>query len=84
MRRASVVIDTRDPNVYRESHIPNAVNIRDIFTYLSTRGSGGYVGLVRHFGKVLGAAGLKPTDRVVIYEDAMDNVMVNRVEGGLF
>lgn len=67
------VIDTRDPDAFREGHIPNAVNIRDIFSYLSTRDSGGYAGLVRHFAKVLGAAGLKPADRVVIYEDAMDN-----------
>ncbi len=67
------IVDTRDPLVYLEGHIPNAVNIRDIFSYLCTRGSGGYPALVQHFAKALGAAGLKPTDHVVIYEDAMDN-----------
>ncbi|MBV8694144.1 MAG: rhodanese-like domain-containing protein, partial [Ktedonobacteraceae bacterium] len=31
-----VVIDTRDPEQYAISHIPGAVNIREIFSYLST------------------------------------------------
>ena len=31
-----VVIDTRDPATYAAGHLPNAVNIHDIFTYLAT------------------------------------------------
>ena len=30
-----VVIDTRDPATYAAGHLPNAVNIHDIFTYLA-------------------------------------------------
>lgn len=30
-----VIIDTRDPEDYAVSHIPGAVNIREIFTYLA-------------------------------------------------
>lgn len=67
------VIDTRDPQTYAAGHLPNAVNVHDIFTYLCTRGSGGHPALVQHFAKVFGAAGLQRTDRVVVYEDAMDN-----------
>ena len=31
-----VIIDTRDPATYAAGHIPGAVNIHDIFTYLAT------------------------------------------------
>ncbi len=32
----AVLIDTRDPTVYAEAHIPGAVNLREVFTYLAT------------------------------------------------
>mgnify|MGYP003382559651 CR=1 FL=1 len=72
-RGETFVIDTRDPQAYAAGHLPNAVNVHDIFTYLCTRGSGGHPAMVQHFAKVFGAAGLQRTDRVVVYEDAMDN-----------
>ena len=31
-----VLIDTRDPDSYNAGHIPGAVNVHDIFTYLAT------------------------------------------------
>ena len=31
-----VVIDTRNPDAYAAGHIPGAVNVHDIFTYLAT------------------------------------------------
>jgi rhodanese-related sulfurtransferase len=31
-----VLIDTRDPAIYTEAHIPGAVDIREVFTYLAT------------------------------------------------
>jgi thiosulfate/3-mercaptopyruvate sulfurtransferase len=67
------VIDTRDEVAYRENHIPGAVNVHDIFTYLCTRYLGGYEALVSHFVRVFGDVGLKREDKVVVYEDAMDN-----------
>jgi rhodanese-related sulfurtransferase len=38
-----VVIDTRNPDAYAAGHIPGAVNVHDIFTYLRlhARGHGG-------------------------------------------
>ena len=31
-----VIIDTRNPDAYGAGHIPNAVNVHEIFTYLAT------------------------------------------------
>ena len=31
-----VLIDTRDPAIYAEAHIPNAVDVREVFTYLAS------------------------------------------------
>lgn len=67
------LIDTRDEEEYLENHIPNAVSVLDIFTYLSTRGNGGHQALANHFVNLLGKVGCKETDFIVVYEDAMDN-----------
>ncbi len=67
------IVDTRDPQTYAAGHLPNAVNVHDIFTYLCTRGNGGPPAMVQHFARVFGAAGLHRSDKVVVYEDAMDN-----------
>lgn len=67
------IIDTRDPSVFQKSHLPGAVNVPEIFTYLCRSDNGGYEAMVRTFNRLLGNAGLKPTDKVVLYEDAMDN-----------
>lgn len=70
---AVTVLDTRDPEDYAESHIPHALHVYDIFTYLCTRGNGGLPAMVNHFSRLFGKIGLKRTDTVVVYEDAMDN-----------
>ena len=31
-----VVIDTRNPDAYGAGHLPGAVNVHEIFTYLAT------------------------------------------------
>jgi thiosulfate/3-mercaptopyruvate sulfurtransferase len=67
-----VIIDTRDPSEYAIAHIPNAVNIRDIFTYLATSTPEGIKSLQAHFAELLGNAGLSGSETAVIYEDAMD------------
>ncbi len=68
-----VIIDTREPEDYAVEHIPGAVNIYDIFTYLATKENGGYETMRRHFARLFGDAGINGCERVVIYEDAMDN-----------
>ena len=66
-----VIIDTRAPEEYAVSHIPGAVNIREIFTYLGTSSPEGLEDLQKVFSELLGAAGLSGEEQAVIYEDAM-------------
>lgn len=68
-----VIIDTREPEDYKVEHIPGAVNIYDIFTYLATEEEGGYTAMRLHFASLFGNAGIGGSERVIIYEDAMDN-----------
>lgn len=68
-----VIIDTRAPEQYAEGHIPGAVNINQIFTYLATSTAEGLAALRDEFAAHFGAAGVCGDERVVIYEDAMDS-----------
>ena len=68
-----VVIDTRAPEEYGTGHIPGAVNVREIFSYLATSTPDGLVALQETFASLLGAAGLSGAEHAVIYEDAMNN-----------
>lgn len=67
-----VVIDTRDPSVYAKGHLPGAVNLREIFTYLATTDPDGLDGLKDKFAEAFGAAGLSGRETAVLYEDAMN------------
>jgi len=67
-----VVIDTRDPESYAAGHIPNAVNVRDIFTYLATTDTDGLDALQDKFAELFGAAGLSGAETAVLYEDSMN------------
>lgn len=68
-----VVIDTRTPEEYAVSHIPGAVNIREIFTYLATSTPEGLLTMDDLFADLLGKAGLSGKELAVIYEDSMNN-----------
>ncbi|MBC8104493.1 MAG: sulfurtransferase [Cytophagales bacterium] len=68
-----VLIDTRDPEVYAEGHLPGAVNIREIFSHLATSTPEGAASMQKLFADLLGGAGLSGVERAVIYEDAMNN-----------
>jgi thiosulfate/3-mercaptopyruvate sulfurtransferase len=67
-----VVIDTRDPEQYASGHLPGAVNIHEIFTFLATSTPDGLALLQKTFTDLLGGAGVGGDETVVIYEDAMD------------
>ncbi|GAC1413909.1 MAG: sulfurtransferase [Burkholderiaceae bacterium] len=69
----AVLIDTRDPEAYAKGHIPGAVNMREIFTFLATSSVEGLHELKETFAKVLGDAGLSGTQTAVFYEDAMNS-----------
>jgi thiosulfate/3-mercaptopyruvate sulfurtransferase len=66
------IVDTRDPEEYGVAHIPGAVNVREIFTYLATSTPEGLVNLQSQFASLLGAAGISGAEHIVIYEDAMN------------
>ncbi len=68
-----VVIDTRAPEDYAAGHIPGAVNIREIFSYLSESTPEGIASMQKMFAEKLGEAGLSGAETAVIYEDAMNN-----------
>ncbi|MEC4814203.1 MAG: sulfurtransferase [Scytonema sp. PMC 1069.18] len=72
-QKSTVVIDTRDSDEYAVSHIPGAVNIREIFTYLASSTPLGLLELQSHFAASLGAAGISGTEEIVIYENAMNS-----------
>ena len=66
-----VIIDTRDPEAYAAGHIPGAVNLRDVFTYLASSTPRGLQDLKALFAERFGAAGLSGRETAVLYEDAM-------------
>jgi len=68
---AAVLIDTRDPAVYAEAHIPGAVNLREVFTYLATSTPEGVKALRDKFAVAFGKAGLSGAETAVIYEQSM-------------
>jgi thiosulfate/3-mercaptopyruvate sulfurtransferase len=67
----TVIIDTRDPKSYFAGHIPGAVNMHEIFTYLATSTAEGTAELFAKFAAAFGAAGLSGAETAVIYEQSM-------------
>ncbi len=68
-----VIIDTRDPEAYTKGHLPGAVNLRDIFTYLATSTPEGRKELEQRFADEFGAAGLSGAETAVLYEESMNS-----------
>ncbi len=68
-----VVIDTRSPDAYAAGHIPGAVNVHEIFTYLATSTPEGMATLRQKFADAFGAAGLSGTETAVCYEESMSS-----------
>jgi thiosulfate/3-mercaptopyruvate sulfurtransferase len=68
-----VIIDTRNPDAYGAGHIPNAVNVHEIFTYLATSTPEGMNELKTKFANAFGKAGLSGNETAVIYEQSMNS-----------
>lgn len=68
-----VVIDTRAPDAYAAGHIPGAINVHDIFTYLATSTPEGMAELRTKFAAAFGAAGLSGAETAVCYEGSMNS-----------
>lgn len=68
-----VVIDTRNPDAYGAGHLPGAVNVHDIFTYLATSTPEGMQELKTKFADAFGTAGLSGKETAVVYEQSMNS-----------
>src|SRR5260370_29216360 len=68
-----VIVDTRNPDAYGAGHIPNAVNVHEIFTYLATSTPEGIHELKTKFADAFGNAGLSGNETAVIYEQSMNS-----------
>lgn len=68
-----VLIDTRDADTYAAGHIPGAVNLREIFTFLATSTAEGLQELKSTFARHFGAVGLSGRETAVFYEDALNS-----------
>ena len=68
-----VVIDTRDADTYAAGHIPGAVNLREIFTFLATSTAEGLTELKGTFAEHFGGVGLSGAETAVFYEDALNS-----------
>jgi thiosulfate/3-mercaptopyruvate sulfurtransferase len=67
-----VIIDTRDPATYAAGHLPGAINVHDIFTYLATSTPEGVAAMREKFAAIFGAAGLSGEETAVVYEQSMN------------
>ena len=67
-----VIIDTRSPEAYAAGHIPGAVNLHDIFTYLATSDAAGVKEMSDKFAVAFGATGLSSSQTAVLYEQSMN------------
>src|SRR5260370_30146990 len=72
-RESCVIIDTRNPDAYGAGHIPNAVNVHEIFTYLATSTPEGIHELKTKFASAFGRAALSGKETAVIYEQSMNS-----------
>ncbi len=68
-----VIIDARNPAAYAEGHIPGAVNVHEIFTYLATSTPEGMADLKAKFADAFGKAGLSGKETAVVYEQSMNS-----------
>lgn len=71
-REPTVLIDTRDAAAYADAHIPGAVNVRDVFTYLATSTAEGQKAFRDKFAEAFGQAGLSGAETAVVYEESMN------------
>ncbi|PYD52550.1 sulfurtransferase [Komagataeibacter rhaeticus] len=67
----AVVIDVRDPADFAAGHIPGAVSMPDIFTYLAETTPEGLKTLQQTFATLFADMGLDGKKTAIVYEDAL-------------
>jgi thiosulfate/3-mercaptopyruvate sulfurtransferase len=68
-----VLLDTREPAAFARSHIPGAVNVPEVTSYLATSDRAGMRALRDKFSALFGAAGLSGGETAVVYEQSMES-----------
>ncbi|QHG15002.1 sulfurtransferase [Nostoc sp. ATCC 53789] len=69
----AVIIDTRTPEDYAISHIPQSINIRDFFTYLlESSYPAGLKELQEYFAEIMSKLGISGAERLIVYEDTLN------------
>jgi thiosulfate/3-mercaptopyruvate sulfurtransferase len=69
----AVIIDTRSPEDYAISHIPQSINIRDFFTYLlESSYPAGLKELQEYFAVIMSKLGISGAERLIVYEDTLN------------
>ncbi|MBD2387922.1 sulfurtransferase [Cylindrospermum sp. FACHB-282] len=69
----TVIIDTRSPEEYAVSHLPQSINIHAFFTYLLDNSSPeGLKKLQAYFAEIMSEVGISATERLIVYEDTLN------------
>ena len=67
-------VDVRTAEAYAISHIKDAVNANDLFTYLlATSSKDDRDQMTNHFQKRFSELGISGTEHIIVYEQSMDN-----------
>lgn len=70
-KKNSLFIDVRDPQAFKESHIPGAQNLNEIFSYLATSDEQGVKALTNTFETLFRKAGITGKEHIITYEDCL-------------
>jgi len=68
-----VPIDIRDNEQFKNGHIPNAVNISEIFYYLGESTAEGLANMHKKYKELFSKAGLSSEKTAIVYEDSLNN-----------
>jgi thiosulfate/3-mercaptopyruvate sulfurtransferase len=68
-----VLLDTREPAAFARFHIPGAVNVPEVTSYLATSDAAGLDALRQKFTTAFGEAGLSGRETAVVYEQSMES-----------
>ena len=69
--KKTVFLDVRDTDSFIQSHIPNSLNVNEIFSYLSTSDKKGVEAIKNEFQKVFQSHGLTGNENVILYESCL-------------
>lgn len=67
-----ILVDIRDQDAFGEGHLPGAVNLPEIFSFLSFSTPAGLVELRDHFAASFSRVGVSSEKKVLFYEDSFD------------